>query len=68
MVKAKTSTISGAQPAPERKPRAISPPPTEQSLALQRFKELDREFARQTKQLTQMAKRLRKKLKDKLTD
>jgi len=47
---------------------AISEPPErkrgETSLMRARLKELDREFARQTKQLTAMAKRLKKKLTD----
>jgi len=36
--------------------------PTELSLVLVRMKELDREFARQTKQLTALTKRLSRKV------
>jgi hypothetical protein len=62
MVKAKIPLTT--QPAPDAKrPRqARTKSTSESSLLLLRMRELDREFARQTKHLTALTKRLGKKL------
>lgn|GEM_PF-5563063 len=44
-----------------------SAPSSESRLLVQRIKELDREFARQTKQLTDLTKEVNHKIKRKLT-
>jgi hypothetical protein len=60
MVKAKIPITPSVMPA-DRKKRAAKTP-SEQSLFLLRLRELDREFARQTKQLTALTKKFGKKL------
>jgi hypothetical protein len=63
MVKAKKRLISGL-PRINLNPLTIATKPSEPSLLLTRIKELDREFARQTKQLAKAVSTVRKKLTD----
>jgi chaperonin cofactor prefoldin len=60
MVKAKTSQTPSDVPASRAKATARTQP--KEALIGLRIKELDREFARQTKQLTALTKKLGKKL------
>jgi hypothetical protein len=62
MVKAKTATNQPPALAAKRPRQAKTKSISESSLLLLRMRELDREFARQTKQLTALTKRLGKKL------
>jgi hypothetical protein len=65
MGQASTPLTPGPKPNPlAKRPKAKSPAP-ESSLLVVRIKELDREFARQTKQLTALTKKLGKKIADK---
>lgn len=61
MVKAKIPITPTPAHADSRR-RAKNTSSSESSLLLLRLRELDREFARQTKQLTALTKRLGKKL------
>jgi hypothetical protein len=61
MAKAKIRLTTPELP-PVRKKRAAGSLPTTESLFMLRIKELDREFARQTKQLTALTKKFGKKL------
>ena len=65
MVKAKIPLIPTAAPADRTKRTARQT--TQESLVLLRIKELDREFARQTKQLTALTKKFGKKLNQPIT-
>lgn len=67
MVKAKISLTPPPVPANRNKRAARAAKPTESSLLLVRLKELDREFARQTKQLTALTKKFGKKLTEPIT-
>ena len=62
MAKAKISFTASPASGARRARRAVSKPLSESSLLLMRMKELDREFARQTKQLTSLTKKLGKRL------
>jgi hypothetical protein len=58
MVKVKTS---------QTRIRVVTPAQSRESLFMIRIRELDREFARQTKQLTALTKKLGKKLNEPIT-
>lgn len=62
MTQAKTSPSRRPYPASMRKRPAAKATSTESSLLFMRMKELDHEFARQTRQLTALTKRLAKNL------
>lgn len=62
MAQATSPSTPQPKPNPSRKRRAAITSESESSLLLVRLKELDREFARQTKQLTALTKKLGKKL------
>lgn len=62
MAQALTPSTPQPKPHPSRKRRAATASESESSLLLVRLKELDREFARQTKQLTSLTKKLGKKI------
>ena len=64
MVKAKIPLTTPHVPASRAKRSGRPAPTTDSSLLVVRLKELDREFARQTKQLTALAKKLGKKLNE----
>jgi hypothetical protein len=61
MVKAKISITPPPAPGRKRPRRAETTPTSDSSLLLLRLKELDREFARQTRQLTALTKKLGRK-------
>ena len=64
MVKAKIPLTTQPVPSSPSKRTGRTASTTESSLLVVRIKELDREFARQTKQLTALAKKFGKKLNE----
>jgi hypothetical protein len=62
VAKAKIPTTAKAVPRTRTRTSARTAPTSESSLFMMRLKELDREFARQTRQLTILTKKLAKKI------
>jgi hypothetical protein len=67
MVKAKKPSTTPPVPTVRKQRAASTASPSEKSLFMLRMKELDREFARQTKQLTALTKKFGKKLTEPIT-